>query len=71
MLGGVTDTYTYAANTNKLQATRTVTHTASGELLTDDRGIGQTFDFVHDSWRRLKSVSANASLIATYGHDAT
>ena len=39
-------------------------------MLTDDRGIGQTFDFVHDSWRRLKSVSANASLIATYGHDA-
>ena len=75
-LGGVTDTYTYAANTNKLQAianpstTRTVTHNASGELLTDDRGIGQTFDFVHDGERRLKSVSANASLIATYGHDA-
>jgi RHS repeat-associated protein len=74
-LNGVTDTYTYAANTNRLQTvanpstTRTLTQTASGELLTDDRGIGQTFAFVHDSERRLKSLSANAAPIASYGHD--
>ena len=74
-LAGVTDTYTYAANTNRLQTvtnsstTRNLTHTTSGELLTDDRGIGQTFAFVHDSERRLKSVSANAAPIASYGHD--
>ena len=41
--------------------TRNLTQTTSRELLTDDRGIGQTFAFVHDCERRPKSVSANAA----------
>jgi RHS repeat-associated protein len=32
-------------------------------------GIGQTFASVHDSERRLKSVSANAAPMASYSHD--
>lgn len=72
----VTDSYTYLAASNRIQSilrdaatTRAFTYDAAGNTLTDTR-LGTVYGYAYNGANRLKTVSVDGTLKATYAYTA-
>jgi RHS repeat-associated protein len=70
----VTETSTYAANSNRLLSvangttTRAFTYDAAGHMATDDRGGAGGLTFIHNHAGRLSSITQGATALGAYLH---
>jgi YD repeat-containing protein len=74
--GGVTDTYTYPATSNRLQGVtrsgvtpdpRAFTYDGAGNITTDARS-GVSYAYTYNNANRLKTVSQSGNLLGTPDH---
>lgn len=74
-IGSVTETYTYAAGTNRLTGvtssagTRSFAQLASGHTASDDRGGGDVLLYAYDDEGRLTGITRQGSPTASYAYD--
>jgi RHS repeat-associated protein len=76
-IGGVTDTYTYPATSNRLQGVtrsgvtpdpRAFTYDGAGNIATDARS-GVSYAYTYNNANRLKTVSQSGNLLGTYTYN--
>ena len=76
-IGGVTDTYTYPATSNRLQGVtrsgvtpdpRAFTYDGAGNIATDTRS-GVSYAYTYNNANRLKTVSQSGNLLGTYTYN--
>ena len=76
--GGTTnlaESYTYAANSNRLLSvvnggvTRSLSYTPTGNLASDDRGGGAALSFAYDQSNRMVQVANQNQALATYAYN--